>query len=223
MSDAVLSAEAVGKTYHDGTRELVVLKGVTLRIEPGEIVAILGRSGTGKSSLLNCLGLLDRPTTGRVVVEGTDASSLSDRARTRLRGRTLGFVFQRHHLLGEFNALENVLVAGGLAGRGDRARAEALLAAVGLNERLTHRPGQLSGGEQQRVAIARALLPHPQVLLCDEPTGNLDPHTGREVMDVLWKTVAEQSTAMIMVTHDEQVARRAARVLRLEDGTLKKA
>lgn len=221
MSNPVLEAESIGKTYHDGARELAVLKGASLSVTPGEAVAILGRSGTGKSTLLNCLGLLDRPTEGVVRVEGREASGLSERERTRIRGRTIGFVFQRYHLLGEFDALENVLVAGNIAASGGRDRAEELLIKVGLADRLHHRPGKLSGGEQQRVAIARALMAGPKVLLCDEPTGNLDPATGAEVMDVLWNVVKDARTAMIMVTHDEQVAARAGRVLELADGRLR--
>ena len=220
MGDPVLAAHGVEKTFHDGTRQLHVLRGVALELAAGEIVAVLGRSGTGKSTLLHMLGLLDRPTAGTIRLLGEAAEALGDRGRTRMRGRALGFVFQQYPLLGEFTALENVTVAGGLGGRGTEAEAKALLECVGLGERLHHRPGTLSGGEQQRVGIARALLGHPAVLLCDEPTGSLDPETGAAVLGVLWNTVRERETSAIVVTHDAAVADRADRVVRLENGRL---
>jgi len=225
MPEPILRATRVSKAYSDGTRTLQVLREINLALRPGEAVAVLGRSGTGKSTLLNLLGLLDRPTGGEIRIQGEPTDGLTEHARTRLRGRALGFVFQHFHLLHELTALENVALGGavGLGGslRGtNRARAEELLAAVGLDARATHRPGQLSGGEQQRVAIARALMCRPAVLLCDEPTGNLDPETGQQVLDVFWHVMREQNMAMILVTHEPEVGRKADRVLRLQDGIL---
>ncbi len=220
MSEPVLLANNVSKAFHDGTRELTVLTDVDLALNQGETVAVVGRSGTGKTTLLNCLGLLDRPTGGEISIQGMSAAGLSDARRTRLRGRTIGFVFQHYHLLADFSALENVVIAGGIAGRGNTKKARELLALVGLGDHTSQRPRTLSGGEQQRVAIARALMITPALLLCDEPTGNLDPATGAEVMDVLWDVAKEQGTAMILVTHDSEVAARADRVVQLKDGRL---
>jgi lipoprotein-releasing system ATP-binding protein len=228
MSETVLKAEKLAKTFHDGGRELPILSGVDLEIKKGEVVAILGRSGTGKTTLLNLLGLLDRADAGKLFLAGKEASALGGSDRTRLRGRTVGFVFQHYHLLPEFNALENIVI-GGLTGLGSghgiavRARARELLLSVGLEDRATHLPRKLSGGEQQRIAIARALVCDPALLLCDEPTGNLDPETGKTVLDIFWNVVKSRESSIIMVTHDEEVAKRAHRVLRLRDGKLSPA
>ena len=207
--------------FRQGDRRLQVLQGVDLSIAPGEIVALVGPSGAGKSTLLHIAGLLEQPDAGEVWLDGSDCAALPDGRRTALRCRTLGFVYQYHHLLPEFSALENVVIPQMVAGR---SRAEArddareLLAAVGLAGRLDHRPGQLSGGEQQRVAIARALANRPSVLLADEPTGNLDPHTAADVFAVLLTRVREGGLAALVATHNLELSRRMDRVLRLEEG-----
>ncbi len=223
MAETILRAESITKHYHDGTRELKVLREIDLRVKPGDVIAILGRSGTGKSTLLNIMGLLDRPTSGEIYVNNEPTSRLSERRRTRLRGSTIGFVFQQYHLLDEFSAIENIALGravgmGGGLGSANRRRAGELLELVGLADRAGHCPGKLSGGEQQRVAIARALMCDPLVMLCDEPTGNLDPDTAAQVLEVFWRVVRQRNTAMILVTHDQEVARKADRVLRLENG-----
>jgi lipoprotein-releasing system ATP-binding protein len=227
-AEAILAVEHLAKSYHDGTRELAVLRDVNLSLQAGETLAILGRSGTGKSTLLHLFGLLDRPSRGSLRLLGSDAASLPEAARTRLRSQAIGFVFQQYHLIEEFDAVENVALAAavgrvGSLGGANRTRARELLSAVGLADREKHRPRQLSGGEQQRVAIARALLGRPALLLCDEPTGNLDPATGDQVLQVLWQAVKRERTAMILVTHDTAVANRADRALRLEAGSLRPA
>ncbi len=220
-NEAVIRATGVGKVFHDGERVLHILRDTNLAVMPGESVAILGRSGTGKTTLLNILGLLDRPSAGQVLLRSYDTGQLSESQRTKLRGRAIGFIFQQHYLLHDFTALENVTIAGAFGLRREgRERAEDLLTAVGLQDRLGHKPGKLSGGEQQRVAIARALMCRPALLLCDEPTGNLDPETGAEVLEIFWGLVQKQQTALVLVTHDTQVAARADRVLTLAEGEL---
>ncbi len=207
--------------FRQGDRRLEVLQGVDLEIAPGEIVALVGPSGAGKSTLLHIAGLLEQPDAGEVWLDGGDCAALPDSRRTALRCRTLGFVYQYHHLLPEFSALENVVIPQMVAGRGRAAAREAareLLAAVGLAGRLDHRPGQLSGGEQQRVAIARSLANRPSVLLADEPTGNLDPHTADDVFAVLMNRVREGGLAALVATHNLELSRRMDRVLRLEEG-----
>ncbi len=221
----VLSVEGLRKSYHDGEGRLSVLRGVDFSLRGGETVAIVGRSGSGKSTILNIAGLLDRPDAGEVYIGGAATSRLSERRRTGMRGREIGFVFQNYHMLGDFSILENVMLGaavgmGGGFGRANRALASEWLNRVGLSGRARHRPGQLSGGEQQRAAIARALMPEPSVLLCDEPTGNLDAATAEEVSGWLWRAAAESGMAMVVVTHETSLARRADRVLRLEDGAL---
>lgn len=221
----VLSVEGLRKSYHDGEGRLSVLRGVDFSLRGGETVAIVGRSGSGKSTILNIAGLLDRPDAGEVYIGGEATSRLSERRRTGMRGREIGFVFQNYHMLGDFSILENVMLGaavgmGGGFGRANRALASEWLNRVGLSGRARHRPGQLSGGEQQRAAIARALMPEPSVLLCDEPTGNLDAATAEEVSGWLWRAAAESGMAMVVVTHETSLARRADRVLRLEDGAL---
>ncbi len=220
-NDIVINLSGVTRDFHDGEKWLHILRGVDLQVRAGECVAIIGRSGTGKSTLLNILGLLDRQTSGSVSVSGYDYARLSERQRTSLRGKAIGFIFQQHHLLNDLNALDNVLVAGNFRhGKHTRKEARTLLENVGMGERIQHPPAKLSGGEQQRVAIARALFGNPPVLLCDEPTGNLDPETGREVMNILWQQVRERGRAMVLVTHDMQIAARADRILKLSEGRL---
>jgi lipoprotein-releasing system ATP-binding protein len=220
----VLSARGVRKEYVGGDgSHLLVLGGVDLDIPAGETVSVIGQSGSGKSTLLHVLGGLDRPGAGEVRVGGRNLAALGDEELARVRGETIGFVFQFHHLLREFTAVENVMMAQLIAGRGKaeaRDRARELLAAVGLEGRLHHKPAQLSGGEQQRVAVARALANRPVVLLADEPSGNLDPGTSERLHDLLFRVSASEGAAMVLVTHDLGLAARAGRVLRLQDGVL---
>jgi lipoprotein-releasing system ATP-binding protein len=228
MSDVILHAAGLHKSYRLGRVTLKVLKGVSLSMERGEFVAIMGASGSGKSTLLHLLGALDVPDQGTVRFEGQDVFASSNAARDRLRNRTFGFVFQFYHLLPELNVLENVLlpcmvgnsVLSWLPRRRElRRQAGELLARIGLGERLAHRPNELSGGERQRVAIARALANRPRVLLADEPTGNLDATTGREILSVL-KTLNQEGQTIVMVTHDSQVAACAHRTISLVDGRI---
>ncbi len=208
----------------DGS-ELHILRGVELRVEPGEVVAVVGASGAGKSTLLHILGALDRPTAGEVVLGGRSVASLDDEALAAVRNRHIGFVFQFHHLLREFTALENVMMPALIAGTPiEQARrgARELLASVGVAEREAHKPRQLSGGEQQRVAVARALVNAPLALLADEPSGNLDTHTSDRLHDLLFRLRSELTLSMVIVTHNADLAARADRVLRLEDGRLQK-
>jgi lipoprotein-releasing system ATP-binding protein len=223
MSEAVLQLSGVVRAYHQGGTTLNVLDGINLTIAPGELVALVGPSGAGKSTLLHVCGLLDKPDSGSVRVAGQDAARLSDGARTKIRNTALGFVYQFHHLLPEFSAVENVAMPLRIAniGRGAaEARATELLGQVGLSHRLTHRPAELSGGEQQRVAIARALANRPRLLLADEPTGNLDTHTSRDVMAVLLSVVRDTGLAGLIATHNLDLAGRLDRVLELRDGQL---
>ena len=209
------------KSYYDGLTELPVLKGVDLEVKKAEIVAIVGASGVGKSTLLHLLGGLDRPTEGTVFFEGEDIFALNDQELDRFRNEEIGFVFQFHHLLPEFTALENVAMPGLIARKkSDDAqdRAKELLDYVGLGERLEHRPSELSGGERQRVAIARALVNQPKVLLADEPTGNLDQKTSEAVHDLLWTLNDQFNQTFIIVTHNQTLAQRADRVIQLVDG-----
>ena len=211
------------KSYSNGTKEVEVLRGVNFAVQRGESVAVTGPSGVGKSTLLHILGLLDRPGRGSVMLDGSDALKLGDSARASLRNRRIGFVFQFFQLLPEFTALENVLMPALIAGEssnGLRKRAVELLAAVGLEPRLQHRPGELSGGEQQRVAIARALVMDPVVVLADEPTGNLDPETGEEIESLLKDLNVHRKTTLIVVTHKETLARAMDRRVALVGGRL---
>jgi ABC-type antimicrobial peptide transport system, ATPase component len=225
MTTPALALSGLTKSYHDGEGLLPVLKGVDFAVNPGESVAIVGRSGSGKSTVLNIAGLLDRPDSGEVFIGGAASSTLSESARTALRGQRIGFVFQNYHMLSDFNIVENVMLGaavgkGGGFGRINRARALEWLDRVGLSDRSRHRPSQLSGGEQQRAAIARALMPEPHILLCDEPTGNLDAATGAEVSEWLWRIAGEANMAMIIVTHEAGLASRADRTFTLENGIL---
>ncbi len=218
-----LSLRGVRRRFHQGETELDVLRGVDLDLPAGEVVALVGPSGAGKSTLLQIAGLLERPDSGEVVLTGQDCARLGDGARTRLRREKLGFVYQFHHLLPEFNALENVVLPQMLAGRSRRDasdRAMALLGALGVGERANHRPARLSGGEQQRVAIARALANRPAVLLADEPTGNLDEETADGVFTMLMKTIREEGSALLIATHNPELARRTDGIARLHNGQI---
>jgi lipoprotein-releasing system ATP-binding protein len=220
---AVLSCRNLGKSYDEGPQSVVVLHDLQLELHPGERVAIVGSSGSGKSTLLNMLGGLDTPSTGSVWLAGEELSALNEKQRGLLRNRALGFVYQFHHLLAEFTALENVcmpLLIGRTPINEARQRATALLERVGLGHRLAHKPAELSGGERQRVAIARALVNQPGLVLLDEPTGNLDHHTAQGIQDLMKELSGSSQTAFLVVTHDMALAQQMDRILRLEDGKL---
>ena len=221
MSNPALELRNVTRTYRSGETDLQILRGINLTLQPGEITALVAPSGTGKSTLLHLAGLLERPTTGQVLIAGQDAGTLDDPARTAIRRDQIGFVYQFHHLLGEFTALENVMLPLMIANtpRPQAAeRARTLLASVGLAARASHLPGKLSGGEQQRVAIARALANDPKLILADEPTGNLDVATSAIVFDELLAIVRTHGTAALIATHNPDLAARMDRTVTLREG-----
>ena len=223
MSDGLLQARRLSKSYRSGPRVIEVLKELELEVDAGETLAVVGDSGVGKSTLLHLLGGLDRPDSGQVLFRGAEIFNGDAKQLAGYRNRHVGFVFQLHHLLPEFTALENVELPFRIGRKADADpdRARRLLERLGLGDRLTHRPSALSGGEQQRVAIARAVALGPQLVLADEPSGNLDPRTGRKVFDVLCALQREFGFALILASHSERLARRCNRVLRLEDGRLR--
>lgn len=223
MSEPVLSIRGLERTYVTAAGALTVLRGVDLDVRPGEIVGLIGPSGSGKSSLLHAAGLLEHPNAGKISIQGVDCSNLGERERTRVRLATIGFVYQFHHLLPEFSALDNVALPMMIAGVDRRTaseRATKLLADLGLKDRVHHQPAQLSGGEQQRVAIARALANAPRLLLADEPTGNLDPTTSGAVFENLYALARSQGVAAVVATHNLELASHMDRVFALKDGHL---
>ncbi|TDT75007.1 lipoprotein-releasing system ATP-binding protein [Litoreibacter halocynthiae] len=224
MSNAALLIDGVEKVYNKGKpNEIAVLRGVQLEVAPGEVVAMVAPSGAGKSTLLHIAGLLDTPDSGRVVIAGDDLSGKSDRARTAARRSKIGFIYQFHHLLPEFTALENIVLpqlAAGVSKRDAEAHGMDLLGKVGVAERASHRPGELSGGEQQRVAFCRALANKPGLLLADEPTGNLDPKTSDQVFDALMALARSTGLSALIATHNLELAGRMDRMVRLENGVL---
>jgi lipoprotein-releasing system ATP-binding protein len=223
MSDATLQLRNLARSFKQAGSELHVLRDCSLSIEAGETVALIGPSGSGKSTLLHSAGLLEKPDTGDVIIAGQDAMKLDDAGRTTLRRRMVGFVYQFHHLLPEFSALENIMLPQMIASvsrQEAEARARELLDLVGLSARAHNRPGMLSGGEQQRVAIARALANKPRLLIADEPTGNLDPATAEKVFDALQEMVKSQGLSLLMATHNHELASRMGRVVEIRDGML---
>ncbi len=217
----VLECKKIVKTFSDGERELKILRGVDIQVPQGEILAISGSSGAGKSTLLQIMGTLDKPTDGEILYNGQALSGMSKRSVNRVRNEELGFVFQFYHLLPEFTALENVMMpalAQGIARAQCHERAEELLVKVGLQDRMTHKPGKLSGGEQQRVAIGRALFNEPSVVLADEPTGNLDEKTGEDILELIWNLNESDGITLVLVTHDLSLAKRSHRWIHLHEG-----
>src|SRR6188508_1405575 len=223
MTELVLEASGVARTYRQGSIDLKVLEGVNLAVKAAERIAIIGASGSGKTTLLQILGGLDRPTRGVVKIAGSDIHGLEEKARGELRNRTLGFIYQFHHLLPEFSALENVampLLVRREPKRVAEAQARAILERVGLGERLIHRPQELSGGERQRAAVARALVTRPRIVLADEPTGNLDGNNAEAVFELMLELNREFGTSLIVVTHDRRLASRMDRILEIDRGNL---
>jgi len=223
MSNPVLSLKTLKRTFHQGPEALHILRGINLDLYPGEIVALVGPSGSGKSTLLQTAGLLEKSDGGEVIIDGKSCSRLSDMVRTQIRREVLGFVYQFHHLLPEFDGEENIILPQMIAGKSwsdARIRARDLLNEVGILNRASHRPARLSGGEQQRVAIVRALANRPKILLADEPTGNLDEHTATAVFDKLIQLVRKENLAALIATHNTDLAQRMDRILTLHDGHL---
>jgi putative ABC transport system ATP-binding protein len=222
VDDWVIAAEDLTKVYKMGELEVHALRGVSLKIARGEVIAIMGPSGSGKSTLMNIIGCLDRPTSGEYLLDGERVSTMSDDQLASIRNRKVGFVFQSFNLLARTTALVNVELPMRYAGvgRDRKSRAKTALEAVGLGDRMDHRPNELSGGQQQRVAIARALVNEPAIILADEPTGNLDSKSGEEIMQILLSLNRERGTTLIIVTHDADVAGRTQRVIRLRDGVV---
>jgi lipoprotein-releasing system ATP-binding protein len=218
----LLEAREINKSFSTEAGELKVLKGISVAIKAGEMVGIIGASGAGKSTLLHILGALDKPTSGKVLFQGRDISTLDEKALARFRNMSVGFVFQFHHLLPEFDALENVVLPGMIGGMDvheTRERAGEILAELGLSGRMHHRPGELSGGEQQRVAVARALIRNPQMVLADEPTGNLDTATGNELFELFIELNRRKGITFVVVTHNKSLSDRCHRVLEMADGS----
>jgi len=224
MSNAVLKLNDIHHSFTQGKHKLEVLKGINLEIKQGEMVALLGPSGCGKSTLLQIAGLLEKPNSGEIIINDiVNNKKQSDKIRTALRSKNIGFIYQFHYLLSDFTALENLLIPQYIAGVKKKAATEKameLLARVGLEDRATHYPSQLSGGEQQRVAIARALVNNPSILLADEPTGNLDPKTAKEVFEIMRKTIKDSNAGALIVTHDYELASNMDRILKLKDGVI---
>ena len=221
LSKVILSAKYLTKNYYMGSSTLEVLNGLCIELHEGQIVAIVGESGVGKSTLLHILGMLDRPTTGQLMFDGENLNEKSDVELANFRNRQVGFIFQFHHLMPEFNAFENVLIPTMIAGKNStasRERAEYLFERVGLSDRRHHRPGELSGGELQRVAVARALINEPSIVLADEPSGNLDHRNSEMLHELIWDLAGEHNCTFVIVTHDILLAKRANRVLHLRDG-----
>ena len=223
MNNVIISCQGLSKSYHDGNTSVEVLKELDFSIQNGERIAIIGPSGSGKSTLLHLLGGLDRATSGKIFIEGTDWHDLSEKKRCMLRNKHLGFIYQFHHLLPEFSAVENVampLLLAGMPVIEAKMQAQAILEQVGLSSRVLHKPSQLSGGERQRVAIARALVHQPRCVFADEPTGNLDQATAARVFDLMLELNRQRQTALVIVTHDKQLAARMDKVLVLKAGQL---
>lgn len=221
----MLEAIGIHKMFNHATKSLHVLKGLDFKIDQGEVVAIVGPSGAGKSTFLHILGCLDLPSDGQVLLNGEDVYALNDRKRAKIRNEQFGFVFQFYHLLAEFSALENVILplgvnSGNIQLTDFEEKGKEILNRVGLKDRFDHKPNQLSGGEQQRVAIARALINEPQIILCDEPTGNLDSETGGEIIDLLMNLNKENKQTLVIVTHDSHIAQMSHRSIRMCDGIL---
>lgn len=223
MSDVILNCKNLNKSYHDGTATIDVLKGINFSIKRGDRIAIVGPSGSGKSTLLHLLGGLDKPTSGEVLLNNVSWQDLSEKKRCQFRNQHLGFIYQFHHLLPEFTAVENVAMPLLLANKSvteAQAQSKNILAKVGLSQRETHKPSQLSGGERQRVAIARALVHQPHCVLADEPTGNLDNATASKVFDMMLALNEQLNTSLVIVTHDRQLAGKMDRILTIQDGVL---
>jgi lipoprotein-releasing system ATP-binding protein len=218
MSDVILSLRDLSKSYRMGGKEVRAVDKVSFDLAPGASVCVTGPSGAGKSTLLQLVGGLDFPTTGNVMLDGIDIYKLSDKERAGIRNKRIGFVFQFYHLLPEFSAIENVMLPAMISGRKAKEKAIGILKSVGLADRTAHKPGELSGGESQRVAIARALINDPEILLCDEPTGNLDSATSESIYQLLFDIKLNSGTALVIVTHDDSLSERTDSVLRLKDG-----